>query len=61
MSALRVGAMPVVEGGSGGELRGLVRQVDLLRARDRLLEEERHREQTLRLRFLSPREAPPDR
>ncbi|TAM79344.1 MAG: chloride channel protein [Chloroflexota bacterium] len=54
MSELRLGAMPVIARGPDHELRGLVSQFDLFRARDRLLEEERHREQVLRVRFLPP-------
>jgi CBS-domain-containing membrane protein len=52
MAATRLGVLPVVARDDGGELRGLVSQFDLLRARDRLLAEERHRERVLRLRVL---------
>ncbi|HET7026732.1 MAG TPA: chloride channel protein [Candidatus Limnocylindrales bacterium] len=52
MAATRLGVLPVVARNDGGELRGLVSQFDLLRARDRLLAEERHRERVLRLRAL---------
>ncbi|HEX8940059.1 MAG TPA: chloride channel protein [Candidatus Limnocylindrales bacterium] len=51
MAAERVGMMPVVERTDPGRLRGLVSQFDLLRARARLLEEERHRERVLRVRL----------
>ncbi len=50
MAERGVGALPVVDRGPSGILRGLVVQRDLLRARDRLLEEERHRERVLRVR-----------
>jgi CBS domain-containing protein len=50
MAARSVGVMPVVERDSPGTLRGMVSQFDLLRARERQLEEERHREQVLRVR-----------
>ncbi len=64
MAARRVGMLPIVERRpesaqeSGAApapiLRGLVTQFDLLRARDRLLDEERHRERVLRIRLLAP-------
>jgi chloride channel protein, CIC family len=52
MSARRLGVLPVVDRVEPGRLRGLVSQFELLRARDRLLTEERHRERVLRLRVL---------
>jgi len=52
MAATRVGVLPVVEREHPTRLRGLVSQFDLLRARDRLLAEERQRERVLRLRVL---------
>ena len=52
MAATRLGVLPVVDRADAARLRGLVSQFDLLRARDRLLAEERHREQVLRLRAL---------
>jgi CIC family chloride channel protein len=47
-----LGVLPVVDRDDPGRLVGLVGQVDLLRARDRLLTEERHRERVLRVRTL---------
>jgi chloride channel protein, CIC family len=52
MAARRLGVLPVVDRVEPGRLRGLVSQFELLRARDRLLTEERHRERVLRLRVL---------
>jgi H+/Cl- antiporter ClcA/CBS domain-containing protein len=52
MSLHRIGVMPVVERREPDVLRGLITQFDLLKARDRNLQEERHREQVLRLSFL---------
>jgi CBS domain-containing protein len=43
--------MPVVERDNPSKLVGMVSLTDLLRARTRDLEEERHRERVLRLRF----------
>ena len=45
-----VGALPVVDETSPAHLRGLVSQIDLLRAHARTLEDERHRERVLRVR-----------
>jgi CBS domain-containing protein len=42
---------PVVDPGEGGKLVGMVSLTDLLRARTRSLEEERHRERVLKLRL----------
>jgi H+/Cl- antiporter ClcA/CBS domain-containing protein len=53
MAATRVGVMPVVDRDAPSLLRGMVSQFDLLRARERLLEEERHREQVLRPRAVT--------
>jgi H+/Cl- antiporter ClcA/CBS domain-containing protein len=50
----KLGALPVVERGHPDQLRGLITQFDLLRARGRMLEEERHREQVLDIRVFSP-------
>ncbi len=52
MVEARVGVMPVVDADGTGGLVGLVAQADLLRARDRLLIEERHRERILRGRLM---------
>jgi len=43
--------MPVVEREDSRKLAGMVSLTDLLRARTRMLEEERHRERVLRIRF----------
>ncbi len=50
MATTRLRVLPVVEREDGARLRGLVSQLDLLRARDRLLVEERERERVLRVR-----------
>jgi len=42
---------PVVENAESGKLAGMVSLHDLLRARERALQEERHRERVLRLYF----------
>ena len=52
MAARQVGVLPVVERDEPTRLRGIVSQFDLLRARERILEEERVRGRTLRLRAL---------
>jgi CBS domain-containing protein len=49
----KLGVLPVVSRNNHAELRGLITQFDLLRARGRMLEEERQREQVLDLRILS--------
>ncbi|HVA85150.1 MAG TPA: chloride channel protein [Candidatus Saccharimonadales bacterium] len=51
MSERGVGVLPVVERKDRARLLGLVTQFDLLRARDRLVNEERHRERILRVRL----------
>ncbi|HEX9057394.1 MAG TPA: chloride channel protein [Ktedonobacterales bacterium] len=48
--------MPVVSRDNPRQIVGLISQRDLLRARQRLLEEERHRERVFRLRILAPRD-----
>jgi CIC family chloride channel protein len=53
MAEKGVTRMPVVDR-TTGKFVGLVSLDDLLKARTRHLEEERRREQTLKLRFLSP-------
>jgi len=50
MSAEAIGAIPVVERADPGRLEGLITQFDLLAARQKLLEEERHAERVLLLR-----------
>ena len=50
MAALGLGVLPVVDRADTGHLEGLVTQFDLLRARQKLLEEERHAERVLTLR-----------
>jgi len=50
MAALGVGALPVVDRADARRLDGLVTQFDLLDARQKLLEEERHAERVLTLR-----------
>ncbi|MGH2915698.1 MAG: chloride channel protein [Solirubrobacteraceae bacterium] len=50
MSGLRVGALPVVDRADHTKLEGLITQFDLLAAREKLLEEERHAERVLLLR-----------
>ena len=52
MAARGVGVMPVVSHDAPGQLVGVVSQFDLLRARERLLQEERHRERVLRVRMV---------
>ncbi|HEX5241342.1 MAG TPA: chloride channel protein [Candidatus Limnocylindrales bacterium] len=52
MVEARVGVMPVLDADDSGRLVGLIAQADLLRARDRLLTEERHRERILRARLM---------
>jgi len=59
MVSMKVGAMPVVDPADPRLLRGLVTQFNLFRARVRMLEEERHREQVLRLRPIRARRSPP--
>lgn len=55
MADRKLGVLPVVERDSPDRLRGLLTQFDLLQARGRMLEEERHREQVLRLRVFPAR------
>src|SRR5690606_36115516 len=47
MVAARVGVLPVVDRADPRRLLGLVSQYDLLRGRERLLTEERHRERVM--------------
>jgi hypothetical protein len=57
MITLNVWRMPVVARANPREVVGVISQRDLLRARGRLLEEERHRERIFRLRIVAPRAA----
>ncbi|MGH2540407.1 MAG: chloride channel protein [Actinomycetota bacterium] len=52
MAAHEHGVLPVVDRERPDHMVGLVTQFDLLRARQRMLEEERHRERVLRVRTL---------
>jgi H+/Cl- antiporter ClcA len=54
MAAAQVRMLPVVDRDEPTRLVGLISQFDLLRARDRLLTEERHRERVLRVRLAPP-------
>lgn len=54
MAALGLGVLPVVDRADPNHLDGLVTQFDLLEARQKLLEEERHAERVLTLRRLRP-------
>ena len=47
MTTKKVGVLPVVERGSRPRLVGIITQFDLLAARERMLDEERHRERVL--------------
>ncbi|HLI43886.1 MAG TPA: chloride channel protein [Acidimicrobiales bacterium] len=57
MAALGLGALPVVDRKDPSHLEGLVSQFDLLEARQKLLEEERHAERVLTLRRVRPAQA----
>jgi predicted transcriptional regulator len=50
MAALGLGVIPVVDRADAHHLDGLITQFDLLNARQKLLEEERHAERVLTLR-----------
>ncbi len=52
MAARSFGVLPVVDRVEPGRFEGLITQFDLLEARQRMLEEERHAERVLRLRRL---------
>ena len=54
MAELGIGVIPVVERTDTKRLRGLITQFDLLEARQKLLEEERHAERVLTLRRVAP-------
>ena len=61
MAALELGVIPVVDRDDARHLEGLITQFDLLRARQKLLVEERHAERVLTPRRLSgPQPAPVD-
>jgi chloride channel protein, CIC family len=53
MATLRLGVLPVVSREEPDRLRGILTQFDLLKARERLLQEERHRERVLRVKTLA--------
>jgi CBS domain-containing protein len=55
MAARGLGALPVVDRRDASQLAGIVTQFDLLSARERLLEEERHAERVLTLRRVASR------
>ena len=55
MAARGLGALPVVDRRDTAQLLGIVTQFDLLSARERLLEEERHAERVLTLRRVASR------
>ena len=59
MIALGVWRLPVVSRANPRQVVGILSQRELLRAREHLLEEERHRERIFRLRLLAPRGAQP--
>jgi CIC family chloride channel protein len=52
MAERRLGVLPVVDREQPDHLSGIITQFDLLRARERLLEEERQRQRVLRVRLL---------
>ncbi len=54
MAAHGIGVIPVVDREDPRRIDGLVTQFDLLAARQKLLQEERHAERVLTLRRLSP-------
>jgi H+/Cl- antiporter ClcA len=55
MAGLGVGVVPVVDRADRRHIHGLITQFDLLAARQKLLEEERHAERVLTLRRVAPR------
>ena len=55
-----LGVLPVVERADADRLVGLVTQFDLLQARQKLLEEERHAERVLTLRRATPKSVSSD-
>ena len=54
MAALDLGVLPVADRAFPRRLDGLITQFDLLEARQKLLEEERHAERVLTLRRVAP-------
>jgi CIC family chloride channel protein len=60
MAAYGIGVIPVVERSDAKVICGLITQFDLLAARQKLLEEERHAERVLTLRRVGPRRLDPD-
>jgi CBS domain-containing protein len=55
MAAAGIGVIPVVDRINPRHLKGLITQFDLLQARQKLLEEERHAERVLTLRAITGR------
>jgi CBS domain-containing protein len=55
MAVSALGVLPVVERGQPRRLQGLITHFDILNARQKLLEEERHAERVLTLRRVSSR------
>ena len=60
MAAHGIGVIPVVERSDAKVICGLITQFDLLAARQKLLEEERHAERVLTLRRVGPQRLDPD-
>jgi CIC family chloride channel protein len=59
MASIGLGVLPVVDRADSGHLEGLLTEFDLLRARQKLLEEERHAERVLTLRRVKAPSAAP--
>jgi chloride channel protein, CIC family len=59
MASMGIGTVPVVDRADAARLDGMVSQFDLLAARQKLLEEERHAERVLTLRRVKPAAPPP--
>ncbi len=55
MAGLGIGVIPVVDRTDTAHIHGLITQFDLLTARQKLLDEERHAERVLTLRRVAPR------
>jgi chloride channel protein, CIC family len=60
MAGLGIGVIPVVDRSDTDRILGLITQFDLLAARQKLLEEERHAERVLTLRRVAPRRPRPN-